>query len=415
LLTLEPAALGSKIIEVVRETLEFELVGILMINKEGTTTGTKISPLTFAVSERVASIQKEHNQTFDCIINNYTQNEFLNSIFSNKTVRHTDNLKDIWADCIPDEPLQALTGEAHIKTISAYPLVINNIIVGLVVIAHNRTFDSLSQFENESIASFVDVIAVALNKAFLYKEVQEANAHLKEIDKLKSEFVSLATHQIRAPLTAIKGYLSEIFEGDFGPYPKELADPLNTIMRSNENLINIVGDFLNISRIEQGRMVYEFSTFDLGKITEEVGGEIKPNVDRAKLQLTMDITPGHNYMISADIGKTKQIIGNLIDNAIKYTKTGWIKATVSTVANTGAVRVAISDSGVGITPETMPKLFQKFSRATDANKTNVIGTGLGLYVVKTMVEAQHGKVWAESQGAGKGSTFIVEFPAVHGS
>src|SRR5690606_15287403 len=99
----------------------------------------------------------------------------------------------------------------------------------------------------------------------------------------------------------------------------------------------------------------------------------------------------------------------------KYTKQGWIKLSVTKNPQTDMIRVAISDSGVGVTPETMEKLFQKFSRATDANKTNTIGTGLGLYVVKTMVEAQHGKVWVESEGVGKGSTFIVEFPAVHTS
>lgn len=245
------------------------------------------------------------------------------------------------------------------------------------------------------------------------KALEEANAHLTELDRLKSEFVSLATHQIRAPLTAIKGYISEIFEGDFGEVPKGLEEPLNTVMRSNENLINIVGDFLNISRIEQGRMTYEFSSFDLAQIAKEVGSEIKPNIDRANLAFSIEVEPNHNYSVSADIGKTKQIIGNLIDNAIKYTKQGWIKLAVSKNNVNGMIRVTISDSGVGVTAETMPKLFQKFSRAGDANKTNVIGTGLGLYVVKTMVEAQHGKVWVESEGAGKGSTFIVEFPAVH--
>lgn len=245
------------------------------------------------------------------------------------------------------------------------------------------------------------------------KELEIANDHLKELDKLKSEFVSLATHQIRAPLTAIKGYLSEIFEGDFGKLPEEMEEPLNIIMRSNENLINIVGDFLNISRIEQNRMVYDFSSFDLGKLVSEIGEELKPNIEKAKLTFNVDVEPNHTYVISADVGKTKQLIGNLIDNAIKYTKQGWIKLSVRKNNSTSMIRVEISDSGVGVTAETKAKLFQKFSRANDANKTNTMGTGLGLYVVKTMVEAQHGKVWVESEGAGKGSTFIVEFPAVH--
>ena len=129
------------------------------------------------------------------------------------------------------------------------------------------------------------------------------------------------------------------------------------------------------------------------------------------MAFSIEVDPG-NYTVSADIGKMKQIIGNLIDNSIKYTKEGWIKVHLKTNSH---VHIEISDSGVGIAPETMPKLFQKFSRAKDANETNVVGTGLGLYVVKTMVEAQHGRVWAESEGVGKGSKFIVELPVLHAS
>ena len=256
----------------------------------------------------------------------------------------------------------------------------------------------------------IEQLATELEKS--NDSLETANARLKELDQLKSEFVSLATHQIRSPLTAIKGYISLVQEGDYGPVSDDVKSALNIVMQSTENLVNIVGDFLNISRIDQGRMVYDFSSFDVSKIVQDVGNELKPNIDRAKLTFSVEVAPG-NYMVSADVGKMKQIIGNLIDNAIKYTKKGWLKIKMTNTNGSGKILIAISDSGVGISSETLPKLFQKFSRATDANETNVIGTGLGLYVVKMMVEAQHGRVWAESPGAGKGSTFIVELPVVH--
>ena len=117
-------------------------------------------------------------------------------------------------------------------------------------------------------------------------------------------------------------------------------------------------------------------------------------------------------MITADPGKISQVISNLVDNAIKYTPSGSVEVKVSD--GEGKVRIAIKDSGVGLTPEMMPKLFEKFVRADDAGKVNYSGTGLGLYVAKQMVEAHKGKIWAESEGVGKGSTFIVELPVKKG-
>ncbi len=244
----------------------------------------------------------------------------------------------------------------------------------------------------------------------LAKELGEANEKLKELDQLKSEFLSLATHQIRAPLTAIKGYSSMLLEEDFGVLPQKASDSVGTIMKSCQNLINIVEDFLNISRIEQGQMVYEKSIFDVGKLAREVASELKPNIQDAGLSLEIEIPGNLEAKVNADRDKIKQVIGNIIDNAIKYTPKGGIKISVS--ADKSLVKIAIKDSGVGIDMSEVDKLFVKFSRAKDANKTNVVGTGLGLYIAKKMVEDLHGNIKVESDGAGKGSTFTIELPRV---
>ena len=242
--------------------------------------------------------------------------------------------------------------------------------------------------------------------------LEAANEKLKELDVLKSEFVSLATHQIRAPLSAIKGYLSEVFEGDFGPYSKELEKPLQVVFQSTENLVNIVADFLNISRIEGGKMKYELAPVDLKTVVDEVVKELKPNLDRVGLELKVNIPNGH-YVVYADMGKVKQVIGNLIDNAMKYTPKGSITLSLTADEKAQKIRFSVSDTGIGIPAEVIPKLFQKFSRAKNANEVNIIGTGLGLYVAKLMIEGQSGRIWAESPGAGKGSTFSMELPIAH--
>ena len=243
----------------------------------------------------------------------------------------------------------------------------------------------------------------------LAADLQKANERLTELDRQKSEFVSFATHQLRAPLTAMKGYSSLILEGDMGALPKQAREAVSRIFESTNTLTSIVDDYLNITRIELGSMKYAFETIDLKQLVEDVIGEIKPNIDKTKLAFSLEIeNSGTDYRITADRDKLKQVIANLIDNSLKYTPSGSVKVSLAYDRRNHKFIFAVKDTGVGIAPETMPRLFQKFSRAENANKTNMRGTGLGLYVAKEIITAHHASIRAESAGEGKGSTFIVE-------
>lgn len=239
-------------------------------------------------------------------------------------------------------------------------------------------------------------------------DLRIANERLKELDKLKSEFVSIASHQLRSPLTAIKGYASLIKDGSFGKVPPGIADAIDRIFNSSQALVLMVEDFLNISRIEQGRMKYEFEALEMSSLIEEIIAELKPSVEKANLALSFSTDKQEPYCIKADKGKIRQVVSNLIDNAVKYTPKGSISVTLSKKPAHGKILLAVSDTGIGIDAETLPNLFAKFSRAKDANKVNVIGTGLGLYIVKEIVNGHKGRVWAESAGKNKGSSFFVE-------
>lgn len=245
----------------------------------------------------------------------------------------------------------------------------------------------------------------------LATDLSVANDRLKELDAQKTEFVSLASHQLRGPLTAIKGYGSMLLEGDFGELSPMIKDAVEKMYKSTNDLVVIVGDYLDVSRIEQGRMQYDFSRFDLKELVSTVVTELRPNVENAHLTLDFDTSPAPNYTIHADKGKIKQVISNIVDNAIKYTPKGGIHIWLSTKTKDKAL-ISISDTGVGIHPDVIPKLFQKFTRAPNASETNILGTGLGLYVAKKMIEAHNGRVWAESAGQGKGSTFFIELDLV---
>ncbi len=240
----------------------------------------------------------------------------------------------------------------------------------------------------------------------LANDLEVANERLKELDQMKSEFLSIASHQLRAPITAIKGYISLIREGDYGVVPETMKEPLSNVSESVRVMVSSIEDYLNVSRIEQNRMKYEFSDVDIADLAKKAVSELSPVATAKKLTLSVDAPLPR--VVRADIGKIKQVITNLVDNAIKYTLEGSVAVSVTEVP--GNVRVTIADTGVGLAKEDIANLFQKFKRADGANQVNTTGTGLGLYVARLLIEGHGGKVWVESEGKGKGSRFIVELP-----
>jgi signal transduction histidine kinase len=266
----------------------------------------------------------------------------------------------------------------------------------------------------KEVAQREEIENLAKNLAKSNDSLFVANEELKELNKQKTEFVSIASHQLRSPLTAIKGYSSMLLEGSFGPVEEKAKGAIDRIFESSKRLMTVIEDFLNITRIELGKMKYEMSVFDLGQVAQTVVKDQEPNV--TKRGLTIEFKDGtNNHQVSADIGKVTQVVSNIIDNSIKYTPSGWIKVSVENFPagkskTKEVVRLTVSDSGIGLDPTAIKKLFDKFVRADDAGKTNITGTGLGLYVAKQIVESLGGKIWAESEGKGKGSQFIVEFP-----
>jgi signal transduction histidine kinase len=236
--------------------------------------------------------------------------------------------------------------------------------------------------------------------------LKDANTRLQELDKQKTEFVSFASHQLRSPLTAMKGYASLILEGDYGAISDDLKKAAQVIFDSTKTLAAVVDDYLNVSRIELGQMKYEFASIDFKNLVQDVVDQLKPNVEKAGLKLEFKVDHAGTYLMGADKEKIKQVITNIIDNSIKYTPKGGIVVDLSSSEN--MIKLSVKDTGVGISKEVIPKLFLKFSRASNANKTNIRGTGLGLFIAKEIVTAHGGKIWVESQGDGKGSQFYVE-------
>jgi signal transduction histidine kinase len=207
----------------------------------------------------------------------------------------------------------------------------------------------------------------------------------------------------------MKGYASMILDGDMGEMSKDVKQGVSRIYDSSNTLMNIVNDYLNITRIELGSMKYAFETIDLKTLIEDTIAELKPNIEKSGLAFSFKAEDrGIDWRVTADRDKLKQVIANLIDNSMKYTPSGSVAVTLCFDRADHKFVVTLKDTGIGIAREVLPHLFQKWSRAGNANKTNIKGTGLGLFVAKEMINAHNGTIRAESDGEGKGSTFIVE-------
>jgi signal transduction histidine kinase len=239
-------------------------------------------------------------------------------------------------------------------------------------------------------------------------QLATANEKLKSLDKLKTEFLSLASHQLRSPLTAIKGYASMLTEGSFGKLIDQKQDEaVRRIYASAQGLTNIVEDLLNVSKIEQGGMKYEMMPTDVTGIVTQLYNEMSIPATNKGLAFTLEIAPNEKFEATIDPLKMKQVFLNLTDNSIKYTEKGFVKLILKHEGNN--LVFAVSDSGAGISPETKAKLFEKFSRG-EGGKMNTGGSGLGLYLAREITRAHKGDIVIESEGLGKGSTFKVVIP-----
>ncbi len=239
------------------------------------------------------------------------------------------------------------------------------------------------------------------------KQLKQVNRELKRLDVAKSEFISITSHQLRTPLTVIKGYVSMILEGVFGKINKELKIPLQKVYESNERLISLVEDFLNVSRIESGRMRFNFKECCLEDIVKSVIEELKGNAKKKGLTLRF-YNKTSCLLVVADKYKIRQVIMNLVDNAIKYTNNGYVYLFLKQRKNN--LCFCVVDSGIGIKKEDKIFLFKKFSRGYRGTKINADSVGLGLYIAKKIIKAHNGKIWADSRGKHRGSQFCFEIP-----
>jgi len=309
-----------------------------------------------------------------------------------------------------------------IKTSMVYPISYHGKAEGIMIFSMVKDFSEVAEDEKELIRGFTDVVGLAVQNSRLYTSVEQAteklrqtneqlvkaNEQMQELNKLKDEFVSLASHELRTPMTAIRGSLSTILEGYAGELSAESREFLVAAYNENDRLIRLVNNLLNISRIESGHFKFNYETVNVNALMTEVVNNLTSAAKEKNISLvykTNSAVPN----IMADGDKVKEVLVNLIGNAVKFTHKGGV--TVALEQKGGTLVISIADTGSGIAKEDQELLFKKFSQIQGDYAKQTGGTGLGLYICKIIIEGLKGKIWLDST-LGKGSTFYFSLPIV---
>lgn len=239
------------------------------------------------------------------------------------------------------------------------------------------------------------------------KQLKDANASLKQLDHLKDEFISMASHQLRTPMTVVDGYVANIIDGLYGPTNDRQKQALELVENRIQLTAGLVADLLDLSRIEAGRFFINRTPVDLSRVVPEEVEQLKMKAQELDTALVYQPTAETIPVVDIDEQKTRQVIMNLIDNALAYTPKGKVVVTLETAGN--QIIFKVIDNGIGVPEEEQPKLFHKFFRADNAKVARRDGTGIGLYLVKRVIEEQGGTLIFQSK-LNEGSTFGFRMP-----
>lgn len=301
-------------------------------------------------------------------------------------------------------------------------------VVGYITCGGKLRGDALTSQDIELISVASDELAVAVQNALRFEEISRFNLTLKEevgdatsqlrasnrklhmLDEAKDEFISMASHQLRTPLTSVKGYLSMVLEGDAGSITAEQRKLLQEAYGSSQRMVYLIGDFLNLSRLQTGKFVLEITPVNLARLVGDEVNQLQATAARRGVTLEFH-APSDFPEVPLDDSKIRQVIMNLIDNAIFYSRPNSVVA-IELTSHGHDVSLHVRDAGIGVPASERHHLFTKFYRATNARKVRPDGTGIGLYMAKKVVTAHGGSIIFETK-ENHGSTFGFKLPLKH--
>jgi signal transduction histidine kinase len=403
--TLEINETAQRIVDTITQELNFSATLITLVDKDHQV----IRPLAISQTPQIKSALDIIGKPFDSLelsLKN-DQNLIVNAVLDGDR-KITSNMLDILDPLLTQEPADKIENLTNIKTLLIYPLSIENRRIGALIVGIPKSMDDLSRSDNESLDELINLISIALDRAQLHSQLKAANEKLKELDKLKDEFVSTASHELRTPMTAIKSYVWLVQNDKAGPITDTTRRYLDIVFNSTERLIHLVNDMLDISRIESGKTQLRPEQVDYPDLINQLNNEFSARATERHMAWSVNL-PSALPQITLDKEKILQVLENLVGNAFKFTPDGG-RVTVAVSADKKYLSTSISDTGPGISQTDISHLFTKFTRlGENINTYSQPGTGLGLYLCKQYVEMHQGKILIDSV-PGQGSTFTFTLP-----
>lgn len=354
-----------------------------------------------------------------------TKNEIVNfEIVQGSNLFHPNSEIEkemMWGKLMISSEVETLINQSYplkgqLRTVVFVPLMSSQHLKGVFILTTKRGADQINADEQD----FLKLVGQLVNFTYrlfetqnslvhVSQEVYKANSELHKVNKLKDDFVSIASHELRTPMTAIRSYAWMALHRSDVPLSDKLRRYLERTLISTERLINLVNDMLNVSRIESGRIEIAPSAFDLNNLIGEVLIEV--DAKAKEKNLIVEHLAGDIPKMFADQNKVHQILLNLIGNSLKFTPSGG-KISISYQSDGEIIEVSIKDNGVGIEQDDLNRLFKKFSRVDNSYVATAStgGTGLGLYICKSLLDLMKGTIKVESMGANQGTTFKFTLP-----
>jgi len=283
------------------------------------------------------------------------------------------------------------------------------------VIMLTASDETLEDMERALSGGAVDYLSKPIAPAYVAIRVRgaiERRRLLREVQDLRANFTSMLVHDLRSPITVVSAYAELLAQGGAGAVSDRQRHLLVKIQESCGRMVRLIGEILDLSKLEAGKLHLDRQRFDVADLASEVVERFGPSAQSKGIDLAIRRPPDPVYVF-ADPGRVDQVLMNLLGNALKFTRRGG-GVTVDVVACGPEIEFSVTDSGPGISADELPLLFERFSQTSAARATATPGSGLGLLICRHLVEAHGGRIWAESE-LGKGARFVVRLPAGPGS